>query len=113
MNQIEEDAQQTLRYTVALLMAVNEEPGRNAEITIEIEKRSASIEWKEGDLTVEKEKMMSRLQRQLEEEFKCSDKNDVEEFVNDRTGFKEKKEEEPESSGESGSSSLKNTILNS
>jgi len=81
MHEMEEKAKQVLKHTVLAFKALQDEDTENPDVTIKIQDYQATVEWQRGNITVDYDTTMSRLERKIEEEFKQSSESEPEEYL--------------------------------
>lgn len=81
MHDMEEKAKQVLKHTVLAFKALQDEDTQNPDVTIKVQDYQATIEWQRGNITVDYDTTMSRLERKIEEEFKQSNESEPEEYL--------------------------------
>jgi len=107
MHDMEEKAKQVLKHTVLAFKALQDKDTQNPVVTIEIEDYQASIEWQRGNITVDYDTTMSRLERKIEEEFKQSSESEPEEYLDSEAeSFQSPLNSESEEKQESPSSGM-------
>lgn len=81
MHDMEEKAKQVLKHTVLAFKALQDEDTQNPDVTIKVEDYQATIEWQRGNITIDYDTTMSRLERKIEEEFQQSSESEPEEYL--------------------------------
>jgi len=107
MHNMEEKAKQVLKHTVLAFKALQDKDTQKPDVTIKIQDYQANVEWQRGNITVDYETTMSRLERKIEEEFQQSSESEPEKYLqSEAQSFQSPLNSESEEKQESPSSGM-------